>query len=240
LLNSIASWYQILGQDAAAIEKWQQAIDLTSQDPDGNDYISFVSSLAKLLQDKERYKDMFTLFAQLHNEVRFNGVSRLVAYMLDRSWDRPLDQLQQAARVEGRLEFAEQAFRAAIRAAKESKNIAAMLKYSLAVHYYQQMDEEGKAITLWKRVMSDSTLDSDWYFVKVAAVEELAQIYFTRALLARRAGVACESAVQALEDVAKPRPDVELDMKEYYTTYSTTLLLGSWYRLEGRDEEAKP
>ncbi|KAI9837471.1 MAG: hypothetical protein M1819_007119 [Sarea resinae] len=234
-----------LGQDDLAIENMHNELGLWTG---AVDIVEGLFSFLLFLDQKRRYKEMIALFKEFHGEALPDGNSKLIDSILFacKEWgeDNLLPRLRAAAQKEGQLGFALKIQKASIRAAKlkRIKGPVAQLRNSLAMFYYRFINEEEKAIKLWRRVMEDPAVicpTSRWHHLRGEAAQNLALHYFTKALVAKKADESSTAFVEALEHLCTQNSGGRLRLDDCFSTKDTTLFLSAWYRLDGQTEKAR-
>ena len=116
------------------------------------------------------------------------------------------------------------------------------LEARLAKVYYVDLWEDEKAIHIWKRLNhmagSSAKQESVMANVRKEARTQLSKAYLTRALSEPKGSAKQEAAVSALERLALIKNNANSAKKDLITANPASLVLGRWYQLEGRTEEA--
>jgi tetratricopeptide (TPR) repeat protein/Cdc6-like AAA superfamily ATPase len=168
------------------------------------------------------------------------------------------EQIANAARAVGRLEFAIQAFEAAVEAAKQyvDECYVEAQWYQLANLWFRHGKEETRALRMWEylfeniRDKHDTRMWGDRDIPELCS-DSLSQLYFTRAVAAEKNGGDPGVWISKLESLEKQRRDDKGDDKNdrfnnkpgivrVYgrRTMGPSLILGLWYRLHGKRDEA--
>ena len=229
-----------LGHKNAAIDGLAEAIEL---DPGGHDALR---EYIELLEAERRVEDIVKLFESLRTEIlEPTGNSRIVEFLFFFADDQLfVERLRALTRQVGLVKYMEDAYRSAIKAAKakQIEGLRAALRSGLGFLYCRQLLNEDMAIKTWERVISDpevATSSARYYKARASASEQLSVIYCNRAFDADDNPSVSGEYVQRLEDLTRQRAALETDFKETYSTRRETLVLGTWYHMHGREQEAK-
>ncbi|RFU33903.1 hypothetical protein B7463_g2403, partial [Scytalidium lignicola] len=260
-LSRMAEWYQQVNDDEKVIEMWQMATRLNDIEP----YQAMVAvfKLLTLLPAKKRYSQVCDIAKELNTTTGSSAYSRLVEYIIlcYQTYDSDtgyfiMQPLEMAAFKENQLQLVLDIKRAALHAAKKRKleGPTVALRASLASYYYKFLNEEKKAVRLWKRVMADPTVASNtslWYFAKTSALIQLSQVYLDKAVDAKASGESPDPHIEALQALSEGEPGSnDQDQKasdgdapdiksNKSNTRIPTLFLGAWYSENGEQLKAR-
>jgi tetratricopeptide (TPR) repeat protein len=196
--------------------------------------------------DEHLYKDTIDMLKKLQSEeVTGKEYSRLTASL----WENPSGgtsyfyDCADAARKTNELDFLVEAYREAIRAAKkEAKNItASWLELSLAKLYKEYVGDEKKAVRTWERIIDTyaASKDEDEIGeVKQVASEFLAKHIISEAVDAGIGSAEAEKQGKRLEELVRKKTTFAKEAISWIPANLPALILGLWYRLSGRQEEA--
>jgi tetratricopeptide (TPR) repeat protein len=196
--------------------------------------------------DQRLYKDTVDMLKKLQGEeVAGKEYSRLTATL----WENPYGgasyfyDCADAARKTNELDFLVEAYREAIRAAKkEAKNIiASWLELSLAKLYKEYVGDEKKAVRTWERIVDTygaSKEEDEIGEVKQVASEFLATHLISEAVNAGIGSAEAEKQGKRLEELVRKKTTSAKEAMSWIPANAPALILGLWYRLSGRQEEA--
>jgi tetratricopeptide (TPR) repeat protein len=197
--------------------------------------------------DEHLYKDTIDTLKKLQSEeVAGKEYSRLTASL----WENPYGDVPyfgncaDAARETGELDFLIEAYREAIRAAKkEAKNIiVSWLELSLAKLYKEFAGDEKKAVRTWERIVDTfaaSKEKDEIGVVKEVASDFLAMHYISQAVNAGTGSAEAEKHGKKLEKLVRKKTTSANEVMAWIPANTPALILGLWYRLSGRQEEAE-
>jgi tetratricopeptide (TPR) repeat protein len=197
--------------------------------------------------DEERYEDTIELLKDLQSQ-RIHGkdYSRLSTMLWEVSFsDNEFHYIISAALETGRGDFLVEAYRDSIKAArKESHNIiASWLELALAKFYQDIVGDEKKAVHLYEKnlqTLAASKEEGEVGYLKRAAAVALAT---TSMLHAVDAGINSPEATKytrRLERIVKKTTSSTStkDVEAWIPASAPALILGAWYRMCGREEDA--
>ena len=196
--------------------------------------------------DEHLYTDTIDMLKKLQSEeVAGKEYSRLTASL----WENPysdmwyFDHSADAARETGELDFLVEAYREAIRAAKkEAKNIVvSWLELSLARLYNEFVGDEKKAVRTWERIVDTfgaSKEEDEIGAVKEVASNFLAMHSISQAIDAGIGSAEAEKHGKKLEKLVRKKTTSANEAMSWIPANIPALILGLWYRLGGRQEEA--
>jgi tetratricopeptide (TPR) repeat protein len=196
--------------------------------------------------DEHLYKDTIDILKKLQSEeVAGKEYSRLTASLWENRYcdESYFDNCADAARETGELNFLVEAYREAIRAAKkEAKNIVvSWLELSLAKLYKQFVGDEKKAVRTWERIVDTFAASKDENEigeVKEVASNFLAMHSISQAVNAGIGSAEAEKHGKKLENLVRKTTTSANDTMSWIPANVPALILGLWYRLNGRHEEA--
>jgi tetratricopeptide (TPR) repeat protein len=196
-----------------------------------------------LLDFSNRHVEVMDFIKEMHTESSGKENSGFVGFCLSDYPPRAFP-IALAARKTNEQRFLANAYRdATIAAASALQAVRAReLEARLAKVYYTGLWEDDQAIHIWQRLNlmagSSAKQESVMAQVRKEARTNLSQAYLTRALSEPKGSPKQEAAVNALERLALIKKNTTSRKKDLITANPASLVLGRWYRLEGRTEEA--
>lgn len=191
------------------------------------------------LGDTARYREILDLAERLDKQPASAGHgSALTELLLEADVHEPI---ATAARALGRLDFAIDALQQAYALAEKMNddNTISNQRYFLAKVYYSMADNEDRAVQLWEDVIANST--SHIELIKSAALNSLSEVYFDRARTAENSEADPAVWVSQLQRLSRiPIQPAESEEDEFAREMGNpSLMLGLWYRLHGKQDEAR-
>lgn len=201
--------------------------------------------LSKMLE-KHLYSDIIDLLKAMDGEdVPEQKISRLTESLWQNQYDGDYHTIAAtAARETNNLEFLMEAYGKAIHAARKKLKmvVASLLELCLANICDRYAGEQKKAVRIWTKIFetfAGSKEQSEMGATKRRASVCLARYYFQQAL---DTGVGSEDAnkyVRKLEKLVKTRARSVNDSSTFTSASDSAIILGQWYRLNGRNEDAR-
>lgn len=230
--NLIGTCRNQVGDLEGAVEASRQAC-LT--DPENLDA---VGRQLEYLHNSFRYQETINLVEKLDKRpARFGKGSELTDLLHQAAVHLPI---ATAARALGKLNFAIDAFERAITVTEKMNDDYELNQQNrLAQVYYLLADNEDRAVQLWEGVIANSATYTD--LPKSAALNSMSEVYFDRARAAENSEAdpaVWVSQLQRLSKIALGLYDSEGDdfMRRFR---DPSLMLGLWYRLHGKQNEAE-
>ena len=243
LLQQISTWKSLLGDKDGAIEASHAAYLLSPQDTDTS--IAYLSAL----EEKLEFQAILDFAAKLETlDSAREGESMLTCLIVE-SWGRAHDIIGNAARRLGRIDSVEQPMRDATAAAERRKSTPGLLSIEFNLYqfllswgdflntYAYKMDE---AIEVYETALdrfSKKKTSSEYWNPSESIRDRLCQLYYHKAKAAERAGIHFDDWVLKLEGLAKASN--AKDVQDASISEHSSLMLGLWYRLHRREQEAK-
>ncbi|KAI9680348.1 MAG: hypothetical protein M1829_001234 [Trizodia sp. TS-e1964] len=242
--HSLVYHYRLLAEWSKELDDYDEAVNYYAKfvalDPWNYDIMyDYLDALAT----RSQYKEMTEFLLKLDGEIlQPSGNPRLIEMLL---WfaDAPYfnKTIRTLARETKNFQQAESLYKRGIRAAKirGKEGMPAALRHWLAFLYFREMNEEEKAVHLWNKVINDpevATSTTEYYWIRLDAAEKLSMVYFNRALDNQ---ASADNYVGLIEDLTKAKVITKPDNDPKYSLRNTTLVLGAWYRLKGREQDAR-
>ena len=240
ILQQISQWKVWREDKDGAIEASLAAYSLSPQDIDTS--LTYLSALESSFEF-QAIMDFAANLATIDSVEE--GESMLTLLFLD-SWGRAHDIIGNAARRLGKIDLAEQPMRDALAAAERRKLSCGVASSELTLQkcllgwadflnrYADRMDE---AIETYETVLQQkSEQRADYPFMRRFIEDRLCQLYYHKAKAAECAGTHFNDWVSKLEDLVKTSNAKDMRVSAFE---DSSLVLGLWYRLHGREQEAK-
>ena len=237
MLREIAEWRQFLADKDGAIESSHAAYSLSPQDI----YTPVVYLHA--LDRNSQFQEIMDFAADLKTKDSAQEGENMLVYLFVGSWGEAHDFIGHAARRLGRIDLVEQPMRDANAAADRRKSSArigssdwCLLGWANFLNKYAYKVDE--TIETCEMAMDHfprpKTANS---YVRSRMRSILCQLYYHKAETAESAGTQFDQWVSRLEGLVKT--DNEKDTREFNTYKDPFLMLGLWYRLHGKEQDAK-
>ena len=243
ILQQVSRWKALLGDKDGAIEASHAACSLSPQDTD--------TTLAHIqaLEVNGEFPAILDFVAKLKTLDSAREGENMLTSLFVETWGDAHDIIGHAARRLGRVDSVEQPMRDALAAAERRKSSPGLTSSEPAVkhcslwwadflnRYAYKMDE---AIEVYEMALERSpkqTTGQDLWNPRMWIKDSLCQLYYHKAKAAERAGTHFDHWVLKLEGLAKIS-DAK-GVQDVSTSENSSLMLGLWYRLHGREQEAK-
>ena len=244
LLQRISEWKTLLDDKDGAIEASHAAYSLSPQDTDTS--IGYLSAL----EDNLDFQAILDLAAKLETaDSARKGENMLTCLFVD-TWGRAHDIIGNAARRLDRIDSIEQPMRDALAAVERRKSTRGLPSSDSARYecllgwadflnkYAYKMDEAIEVYETTLESLPKRTTSSEFWYPGTWIKDSLCQLYYHKAKTAECAGTPFDDWVLKLEGLAKASN--AKDVQDVSASENSTLmLLGLWYRLHGREQEAK-
>ena len=237
----IARWYQCLGQVDAAVAYLSQEMRLKTLNMKCNQL------QVQLLLESRAYEEAFKLLRKLEAEVSPNErVSKLVECFFDvfEFSDITHLRLRRAAQWVQKTDYLNHYYELAIQQAKKEEDVGpwAMIRTWYAQFLLELHIDLDRAIRIWEQVVKHgAVVQYDWMLAtaRPRALEQLTMVEFSKAFAAYRARTDSGPFVTAMERLTNERASVQTHASNPYETENSTLVLASFYKIQGRLEDAK-
>ena len=231
ILVEISNWKRFLEDKDGAIEASHAAYSLSPQDIDAS--IAYLTAL----ENYSKFQAILEFAAKLETTKSAQEGDNMLTLLFVESWGWAHDVIGNAARRLGRIDSVEQPMRNASAAAERGKSSPGpALQYSLLGwaeflnRYAYKMDE---AIKIYETALE--RFSNPW--ISVLIKDRLCQLYYHKAKAAECARTNCDHWVSKLEGLAKTSN--AKGGRNVSASEDSSLMLGLWYRLHGREQEAK-
>ena len=245
ILQQIAEWKGLLKDSNGAIEASYAAYSLSTENIETS--VAYISAL----EDNLEFEAILDFAAKLEKTDSAQEGENMLTCLFIETWGRAHDIIGNAARKLGRTDSVEQPMRDALAAAerrlslerrKSPREVGSDSQYcflwwaDFLNRYADKMDEAIEVYeTALERLPIRTSGDKIWRAILIK--DRLCQLYYHKAKAAESAGTDCDHWVSKLEDLAKTsnskgEPDVS-------ASEDSSLMLGLWYRLHGKEQRAK-
>ena len=242
LLQQISTWKTLLEDRDGAIEASHAAYSLSPQDIDTS--IAYLSAL----ENKFEFQAILDFAAKLETLDSSREGENMLTCLFMESWGRAHYIIGNAARRLGRIDSVEQPMRDALAAAERRKSTRELPSSESAIHqcilgwadfldiYAYKMDEAIEVYETTLERLPKRTASSESWDPRIWIKYSLCQLYYHKAKAAECAGTHFDDWVLKLEMLAKANTK---DVQDVSASEDPSLMLGLWYRLHGREQEAK-
>ena len=235
LLQQISEWKTQLEDKDGAIEASHAAYSLSPQGVGTS--IAYLSALEAACN----FHAILDFAAKLETISSAREGESMLTFLFVETWGRAHDIIGNAARRLGRTDSVEQPMRDALAAVerRESSHGLASTNFDL------QFCVLGLANFLNKYAIYETTLEPlpkrttgyDSWSPRIVIQNRLCQLYYHKAKTAECAGIPFEHWVTKLEGLAETGN--AKGVQDVSSSGDPSLMLGLWYRLHGREQEAK-
>ena len=243
ILQHISKWKSLLEDKDGAIEASRTAYSLSPQDIDTS--IAYLSAL----ENNSRFQAIIDFAANLETINSVSEGENMLTFLFVESWGRAHDIIGNAARRLGRIDSVDKAMRDALTAVERRKSSRGFASSELALQfsmlgwadflekYAYKIDEAIETYeTALERSPSRTTSSNSWSLT-ITIKDRLSQLYYQKAKAAECAGTPFDRWVSKIEGLVKTS-DAK-DVGDIFASDDSSLVLGLWYRLHGREHEAK-
>ena len=240
LLQQISAWKILLEDKDGAIEASHAAYSLTPQDT--GTLIAYLTALEK----NSEFQALLDFVVKLEKLDSVREGENMLTFLFVETWGRAYDVIGNAARRLGRTDSVEQPMRDALAAAERRKSSGGLASSEFTIQrcfsgladflnrYAYKMDEAIEVYeTALERLPNQKTIGYDFWWIK----DSLCQLYYHKAKAAECAGTHFDHWVLKLEGLAKSSN--AKGVQDVSDSEDASLMLGLWYRLHGREQEAK-
>lgn len=240
-LQNISTWKSLLDDKDGAIEASHAAYSISPQDTDT--LIAYLSALETNLD----FQAILDLAARLGLADSAREGENMLTCLFVESWGRAHDIIGNAARRLDRIDSVEQPMRDAVAAAEQRKSTHGLPSDETALYQCllgwadflnKYADKTDEAIEVYETTLESfpkrKTSSEVWY-PRTWIRDSLCQLYYYKAKTAECAGTHFDDWVLKLEGLAKASNAQDASAYED----SSLMLLVLWYRLHGREQEAK-
>ncbi|KAL9107505.1 MAG: hypothetical protein Q9227_007607 [Pyrenula ochraceoflavens] len=234
-LSNAAGCLESFGRSDEAYEKYYEAWTVAPM-MKYDCFDAFKKCLVHL-DRQNRYHNVFELVEKLKGFKTCNNprsfLTQNMASLQDNPWDSFFPCILHAARQTGRTRYLADLVDDVIQSLSRPKETTT-LELFLAEIYCFDLDSVEDAFSIWIQLSKRHFRKADYpsRFAKTRSTQRLAEYYFTQARNAEDAASRSNYS-QGLEDLGK-NPS---GSGEEITLHVASLILGLWYRLDGREEE---
>jgi tetratricopeptide (TPR) repeat protein len=236
-LQRMANCLEELGREEEALSVYVRAFSF------GKRCETCLFALIQLYNKAKRHEDIMKLFKSLNDRIEGLDHTRLTESLLMegnyRSDDVYFDIIAEAAFKMNDVPFLSEMYQKAIIVArKQHKSVQAThLELSLATIYDRYSHDSERAARIWERIVEtyrSTKAETEIADAKSAASSSLACYWLKKAVKSGKESSDAERCGTVLERLAK----VKIGSQITINASESTLMLGSWYKLMGRDKEA--
>jgi tetratricopeptide (TPR) repeat protein len=201
-----------------------------------------ICTLLERYHDAKRYEDIMKLFRGLNEPIEGLDYTRLSESLLEGSYklgDGHFKIFAQAAFATDELPFAFEMYHNAITAARRLHQSvqAAYLELCLATLYDRYGHDSERAVKIWGKILD--TYRSIKAETKIAGAKRSASISLARYCVKRSVEVGKDSnEAKGCGTILQRLSKVRTGSQVTIAASASTTMLGAWYKLMGRDEEA--
>ena len=237
-LQRISRWKSLREDKDGAIEASHAAYSLSPQDVRGS--FAYLSAL----EDNFQFQAIIDFATNLETTDSVQEGENMLTFLLVETWGWAYDIIGNAARRLGRIDSVERPMRDALAAAERRKSSRGLASSELALQqclvgwahflnkYAYKMDE---AIETYETALELLPKRRTGYGLLIEG--RLCQLYYHKAKAAECAGTQFDHWVSKLENLVKTSNAKDVEVVSAYE--DSSLVLGLWYRLHGREQEAK-
>lgn len=244
LLQQISTWRILLEDKDGAIEASHAAYSLTPQDTETS--IVYLTAL----ENNSEFQAILEFAAKLEKLDSVREGENMLTFLFVETWGRAHDVIGNAARRLGRIDSVEQPMRDALAAAEQRKSSVGLASIEFDIQrcffgwadflnrYAYKVDEAIEVYeTALERLANPRTAGYAFWGARTLIKDSLCQLYYHKAKAAECAGTHFDYWVLKLEGLAKNSN--AKGVQDVSDSEDASLMLGLWYRLHGREQEAK-
>lgn len=242
ILQQISQWKSGLEDKDGAIEASHAAYSLSPQDEDTS--IAYLSAL----ENDSRFQAILDFAASLKTIDSVLEGENMLTFLFVETWGRAHDIIGNAARRLGRIDWVDKAMRDALAAVERRKSSSGFASNEIALQYSmlgwadflnKYADNVDEAIETCETALerSTGTTSSKSWSPTIPIKDRLCQLYYHKAKAAECAGTNFNPWVLKMEGLVKTS-DAK-DVGHVSASNDSSLVLGLWYRLHGKEHEAK-
>ncbi|MCJ1263980.1 hypothetical protein MMC22_003851 [Lobaria immixta] len=230
----ISRWKLEIGDVEGGIEASREACKLN---PEG--IVAAVGNLSAL-EAGGRFQEMLE-FAESLKKPRSAKAEK--SFLTEMLLFRGEEELGNAAKALGRLEFVSNAMETSIAAAEREKWLwnLADLRYRFGCFKFKWLHNTDEAMEYWERVL-ESTADTknldEFYGLRINSTDQLSQLYFDRAIKSEKKGLSSDPWISKLDRLSRQIKGSEGD-DDVFSMGAASMMLGLWYRLHNKHDKAK-
>ena len=247
ILSRISNWKTLLEDLEGAIQASHEAYISSPTNVDT------AAAYLTALEKNREFAAIMTFAASLETKNSPHEGENMLTFLFIKT--REWNILSHAASRLGKIDSLDQSLREALKAAERRKSSPYLPSFIVTLYecdfqygllgradflnvYAFNIDE---AIEIYERLLS--TQDSGQEFLdpregaKKEAKDRLSELYYHKAQAAESAGIGFDHWVTKLKGLATPSN--AKDEEEVFASKISSLMLGVWYRLHGREQEAK-
>ena len=241
-LQQISEWKTLLEDKDGAIDASLEAFSLSPEDIETS--VAYLSAL----ENNFKYQVIMDFAANLKKRNSPQEGENMLTFFYVETLGRAPDIIGNAARRLGRTGSVEQPMRDALAAAERRTSSRGLASSELALQccflgwadflnrYAYKMDEAIEAYETVLERLAKRTTGTGFWTLRMTK-NRLCQLYYHKAKAAESAGIHFDHWVSKLEGLAKTSN--AKDVKDVSASEDSSLMLGLWYRLHGREQEAK-
>lgn len=243
VLQQISEWKAQREDKDGAIEASHAAYSLSPQD------IENATTYISALETNCKFQDILDFSAKLETLDSVQKGENMLTYLFLESLGRAHDIIGNAARRLGRIELVEQPMREALAAAERRKASCGLASIDFTLQFFfwgwahfltnyaYKMDEAIEVYETALEFCPKRTTGDDSFSLRINFKDRLCQLYYDKATAAECAGTHFEHWVTRLEGLVKS--DNAKGAGNVSNSQDSSLVLGLWYRLHRREQEAK-
>ena len=241
-LQQISNWKSLLKDKDGAIDASLEAYSLLPESI--NTSIAYLSAL----ENHFKYQAIIDFTANLETRKSAQEGENMLTFLFVETLGRAHDIIGNAARRLGRTDSVEQPMRDALAAAEQRTSSRGLASSEVALQscflgwadflnrYAYKMDEAIEAYETELERLAKRTTGTGFWALRMTK-DRLCQLYYHKAKAADSAGTHFDHWVSKLEGLVKSS-NAE-DVEDVAASEDSSLMLGLWYRLHGREQEAK-
>ena len=238
VLHDISACRTLLEDKSGAIEASYEAYSLSPESTDTS--VGYLTAL----ENGSEFQTIMDLAANLQVKPSAQEGENMLTVLFGECWGQVHEIIGSAAKKLGKIDTAERFMREAVAAAEQRKSSREVFLQccllGLADFLNQYAYKIDEAIETYESALDHLPKRVSGYefsYHRTWARDSLSQLYYLKAEAAECAGVPFDHWVSKLEGLAKTR-DAK-DMETSFASRNPSLGLGLWYRLHGREQEAK-
>ena len=243
VLQQISEWKNLLEDKGGAIEASHAAYSLSPQDTATS--IAYLSALENDFQ----FEAILDFAGKLETLNSAREGENMLTFLFVETLGRAHDIIGNAARRLGRIDSVEQPMRDALAAAERRRSSRGLASSESTIQtcflgwadfLNRNADKMDEAIEVYETALDRSPKRKTGYGFwspRIWIKDSLCQLYYHKAKTAECAGTNFDHWVLKLEGLAKT--DNAKGVQDVSNSEDSSLMLGLWYRLHGREQEAK-
>jgi tetratricopeptide (TPR) repeat protein len=238
-LERMAESYDKLGKSGKSLQCLQRATQYKK-----NCGKCTASCIVKLWRARQ-YSIIIHMLTEMQEKLPGEPQSLFYLVLLDDQLEQIIEACTMAARETKSIEFLIEILRkATITARQEGKTeLEFRLKLIRGNLYYTYLNKTGKALRIWTRIVDTAGIkakeETMLAEIHQEAMSRITQSHFKRALAMPKDSPDRDALVNAMEVLVLGKTKAADEPIEISNVIPAAILLGQWYRLNGRDEDAK-